>query len=93
MWKRKRLKNNRFHIPAYSQGCKIDEFLFELKFEFTKNLQVRVSVLYFQFFESEFGFGRKDRVYRVRVFSSGLDLNQDRQTKGQDFEITALRPV
>ena len=56
------------------QGCELDGFLFE--FKFTKILQVWVQVFYFefkffyfQFFDFKFEFGKKDRVYRIRIRS------------------------
>ena len=47
------------------QGCELDRFLTEFKFEFKRYLQVRV--LRILIFEFKFEFGKNDRVQRVRV--------------------------
>ena len=51
------------------QGCELDRFLTEFKFEFMRYLQVRVQVrvLRILFFEFTFEFSKNDRVQRVRV--------------------------
>ena len=57
------------------QGCELDQFLTEFKFEFKRYLQVRVQVrvLRILFFEFKFEFGKNDR---VQVRSSGLSRSQ-----------------
>ena len=57
------------NIHGLFQGCELDRFLTEFKFEFKKHLQVRVQVrvLSILFFEFKFEFGKNDRVQRVRV--------------------------
>ena len=52
---------------GYNQGCELDRFLIEFKFEFKRHLQVRVQRILF--FEFKFEFGKTDRV-RARVHSS-----------------------
>ena len=62
------------------QGCELDRFLTEFKFEFKRYLQVRVEVrvLRILFFEFKFELGKNDRVQRVqvRVRSPGLYKSQ-----------------
>ena len=61
-----------------AQGCELDRFLTEFKFEFKRYLQVRVQVRVARilFFEFKFAFGKNRRVQRVRVRSPGLYRSQ-----------------
>ena len=59
------------------QGCQLDRFLTEFKFEFKKYLQVRVQVRVRRILFFEFKFGKNDRVrVQVRVRSPGLCRTQ-----------------
>ena len=49
------------------QGCELDRFLTEFKFEFEFKRYLQVRVLRILFFEFKFEFGKIDRVQRVRV--------------------------
>ena len=62
-------------IGSDEQGCELDRFLTEFKFEFKRYLQVRVQVrvLRIIFFDLKFEFGKNDR---VRVRSPGFCRSQ-----------------
>ena len=53
------------NIHGLFQGCELDRFLTEFKFEFKKHLQVRVQVRVLSILFFEFEFGKNDRVQRV----------------------------